>query len=54
MQLRRGLILVLLASGLGQLILAAPSGYRGYVAGVGWLVIAYVYAELTRPKGPRA
>ena len=52
MAIRRAVILAMLLGGGLAFVFGAPTPYRMLVVGSVLYVIAYVYAELTRPKGP--
>lgn len=53
MAIRRAVILAILLGGGLAFTLGAPTPYRALVVGVVLYILAYVYAELTRPpKGP--
>lgn len=51
MSLRRGIILMFTANGGLWLVLGTPEPYHRLTIGATMFLLAYVYAELTRPKG---
>lgn len=51
MILRRGIILGLIFLASALIGYGTPPSYRAVVEGICLFLLAYVYAELTRPKG---
>lgn len=51
MAFRRAVILVLVVMGGAYSIAGTPPPFRKLVAGAATFLLAYIYAQLTRPKG---
>lgn len=50
---RRALILAIVTLGAGAAIIGTPDPFKALTASGGLFLLAYVYAELTRSRGPR-